>query len=465
MAHPLRKVAVPTRVRSTLRRSYTPTERIGAPGFASYSGFLQEREKDGELSGTQKYTTYSNILANTSIVAAGVRFFLNLIAKSSWKVEPANESAEAKRIAELIEDIMHDMRTPWHRVVRRAALYKFYGFGLQEWTAKRRDDGVIGYFDVEPRAQQTVEQWDTNEFGDVLGVVQRSPQDGTDIYIPREKLVYMVDDSINDTPEGLGMFRHLVKSARKLERLEQLEGWGYETDLRGIPIGRVPLQQLEEMVNAGRVTKEQAAALINPVETFVKNHIKSPTLGLMLDSATARGTGTTQAPTAYKLYDIEIIRGEDGPHKEVAQAIERLNREMARILGVEHLLLGSTSAGSFALSQDKTRSFGMIVDSANLEICQNCGRDYVEPLMRLNGWPKELKPKLRTEQIKHQDIESITSALKDMADAGAPLQPEDEAINEIRELLGLSAAKPGPAPQPQPQPEPDQPPDQPPGQE
>ena len=122
----------------------------------------------------------------------------------------------------------------------------------------------------------------------------------------------------------------------------------------------------------------------------------------------------------------------------IAQAIERLNREMARILGVEQLMLGGDGRGSMALSRDKTQSFGLIVDSTLNEMEEVVQRDYVKPLMMLNGWPEELTPRVKTEQVQHRDIEQITQALKDIAEAGAPIVPGDPAIGEIRTLLGLS---------------------------
>ncbi len=119
-------------------------------------------------------------------------------------------------------------------------------------------------------------------------------------------------------------------------------------------------------------------------------------------------------------------------------AIERINREIARILGVEHLLLGGDGKGSLALSRDKTQSFGLIVDSTLTELEFVMKNDVARVIVVLNGWPEELTPKLKTEQVQYRDIEQITQALRDMADAGAPLMPGDPAIDEIRDLLGLS---------------------------
>lgn len=416
----------------------SPYESVGAPGAIVYAGFLVEEEKDSRLIGLQKYKTYSDILANTSIVAAGVRYFLNLVGKAGWRVEPADETPEAERLAELVESIMDDMVTPWNKIVRRAAMSRLYGFSIQEWTAVRREDGAIGYKDIEPRAQKTIDRWDTDMSGNLLGVVQRRPQDGRYIYLPREKIIYIVDDSLDDNPQGLGLFRHMAKAAHRLERYELLEGWAFERDLRGTPIGRGPLAEIQRQVDQGLISAADAVALRKPIEDFIKKALRGKDTGIFLESTPYRGTGDNNTPANIRQWDVELLKGPGQGHEAVAAAIERVNRELARIMGVEHLLLGSSSSGSFALSKDKNQSFGLIVDSTLTEVKETFQTDFLDPLWLLNGWPRELKPTFKTEQIQYRDIEQVTSALEQLAKAGAPMLPGDPAVNEVRSQLGLS---------------------------
>lgn len=423
--------------------SFSPFDHLGSPGVAIYSGYVVSDEKDTRLVGQERYTTYGNMLANAAIVATGVRFFINLVAKATWRAEPADDSSEAEEKAELVEDMMGDMATPWHRVIRRAAMFRFYGFSLQEWIAKRREDGVIGYQDVEPRAQKTIERWDTDdESGAVLGVFQRNPKTSTEQYIPRAKCVYIVDDSLEDSPEGLGLFRHLAKLADRLARYELLEGWGFETDLRGIPVGRGPFTEVEKMVKAGTLSREQATAMKQPLLDFIQSHNKNPETGMLLDSMTYQTSDEKSAPSGVRQWDLELLQGTPTSAAEVAAAIQRINREMARAMGVEHLLLGEDSQGSFALSKDKTQNFGLLVDSTLKELKETFQRDWLDPIWELNGWDPATMPELKIEQVQYRDVDDLTAALERLAKAGAPLDPEDPAINEIRALLGLSDAVP-----------------------
>jgi hypothetical protein len=318
-------------------------------------------------------------------------------------------------------------------------MYRYYGFSVQEWTARKMADGTIGFKDISPRPQITIERWDVELTGKVHGVVQRSPQTSKEIYLPRHKIVYVVDDSLNDSPEGLGLFRHLAEPAKRLMHYQLLEGYGYETDLRGIPIGRAPLSQLQSKVDSGAISAEQKTLNVQPLTDFIQKHVKNPELGLMLDSLPYRTEDEKGTPGVTPQWDLQLLKGGNSASSEaVAKAIERLNRELARIMGVEHLLLGGDGKGSLALARDKTQNFALIIDSTLRELAETFEKDLLTPIWEMNGWDPDLKPEFKTEAIQYRDIEQVTGALTDMANAGAVLAPDDPAINEVRDLLGLS---------------------------
>lgn len=415
-----------------------PMATVGVPGVPIYGGFVYSNEKNPDLTGVTKYTKFSETLVNVAIVGAGVRYFLNLVAKPTWAVEPADETPEAKEAAEFVKEVMEDMETPWARVARRAAMYRFYGYSIQEWTAKQRDDGKIGFKDIAPRPQSTIEKWDTDRIGTVLGVVQRSPQNHEEIYLPRKKLVYLVDDSLSDSPEGLGIVRHIYPYAERLKVYEGLEQNAFETDLRGIPIGRAPLAALSQLVQDGTITKEQKTTWETNLTDFIENHIRDANTGLLLDSLTYQTVDEAGKPSNVKQWDLELLQGKTSGLTELAIAIKRVTRNIAILLGVEQLLLGETTGGSYALARDKTNVFFLIVDATLAELAEAFQKDFIGALWKLNGLDDKLKPTMRAESIKFRDVEQVAKALALLAKAGAPTNIADPAVNEIRELLGLS---------------------------
>lgn len=432
----------PSRVQpSTVQdRATSPASPAGVSGTVVLSGYVEDGERNPLLAGSNRYITFSNTLLNTAIVAAGTRYFLNLLSKPSWTLEPPKGVEGAELYAEKIERMIYGSQaldTPWHRVVRRGGTYRFYGFSIQEWTARRMADGTIGLGDVAARPQSTIERWDRDEHGQVYGVVQRSPSTGRDIYLPRWKTVYVVDDSISDSPEGVGLFRHIAESVRRLKVYEQLEGWGFETDLRGIPVGRAPVAALDALVKDGTITEAQKTAALSGMRGFLKGHVRRPDTAILLDSITYEDRDT-QRPSAQRKWDLELLKAESTAMPDVLRAIERLNREIARVLGVEQLLLGDNGVGSFAMAKEKNHNFAAVINGTLTELSEVYLRDLVRPIFLMNGWPLEAMPELRVDRLAFQDVEAVTSALERMSRAGATVLPDDPAVSQVRRMVGLS---------------------------
>lgn len=426
------------------RQPSRPTQMQGTPGFSVYNGYLREKQTNSALIGQERWRTYSDLLVNISIIAACVRASLNLLGRTEWSVEPAKDinggesSDEAKRLAEFAESVLHDMASPWAKVVQRAATYQFLGFSTNEWRAKRRDDGAIGLYDIRPRPQWTIERWDIDQNGKLIGVVQRVPQTGAEAYIPRGKLLYVVDDILTDMPDGTGLMRHCVEPGMRLKEYLRNEGLGFERDLRGIPVGRAPYKMLQEQVASGEITQADMDNQLAGLRDIVQLQAKTVTTGVVMDSDPYRSaTDTGETPSNVYKWGLELLKGDPKGLDEIGAAVDRLNRELARILGGEHLMLGD-GGGSRALGDSKVKNFHLQLEGVMADIADAGERDVLGPVWTLNGFPNELKPTLRYEAVQFKDVEQITAALRDLGAAGAVLAPDDPAIDEVRQLLGLS---------------------------
>lgn len=426
-----------------------PTQTIGSAATQQVGGIVFTVERNPLLVGSKRFDTYDAMLRNTTIVAAGVRLFLNLLARAEWTINPAEgeeDNPRAQEIADLAYEMMFDMSTPWSTVVRKQAMYRFQGFAIQEWTAKKRDDGAIGMLDVENRPQRSITRWNLDRSGTVQGAFQQDAN-YKEVELPRGKIIYSVDDTLTDSPEGLGLYRHLAETAHRLKNYLDLEEIAYETDLRGIPVARAPLEELRaEVDNAGPVgspehTKAEASrsAKLQPLKDFITRHIRNKKMGLLLPSATYMSQGNdTQSPSAVQKWGLELLQGESTSIEAIAAAINRLNAEMARVLGCEHLLLGSDGSGSLALAKSKVGTFYLTVTSTLSELVEVFERDWLLPLAELNGWPPELIPSLGVQDVTDQDISEIVEGLAKLAQAGATLLPSDPAVGEIYDRWGLT---------------------------
>jgi hypothetical protein len=426
-----------------LRTSAKPYSEQGVAGFAVQGGYVTTTETNANLFGARRWMKAADILSNTSIVAASVRFSLNLMSQPKWKANPPSDKPEAKAMAEFVEEVINGADTSWPRIVRRMGMYRYHGFSTQEWIAKKRDDGKVGVQSIEARPQQTIHRWDVDDNGGILGVVQIAPQTGKEIYLPRQKLLYCVDDAFTDKPDGMGWFRHLVDPFERLQKYLTLETIGFERDLSGIPIGRAPISRINQMVKDGKLTKDQAKEMVDGLKSFVKLKSKQPTTGMVMDSEPYRAkTDTGETISSVMEWGLELLTGNPSGIEALGNAIHRLMLDMALIIGTDSLLIGQSSGGrssggSRALSQDKSRNFYLTINSALGDMAEAADRDVVTPIWAMNGFPDELRPKLAVEDAAFKDVETIAKALADMATAGAILQPNDPAIDDLRQAMGL----------------------------
>lgn len=415
-----------------------PYQEMGVSGTPVYAGYTLTAEKSSKLIGQERYRTFAELLTNTSIIAAGVRYFLNIIAKPTWSVEPADQSSKAKQYAEFLEKVLfEDLHTPWSRVVRRSGTYRFHGFAIQEWTAIKRDDGKVGFVDIESRPQWTIWRWEVDEQGTVQGMWQRDPLTGRELGLPRGKVMYLVDDTLTDSPEGMGLLRHCVEPAERLQKYLQQESFGFLRDLHGIPVGRAPIDELNQAVKNKKITQAQMNEALENLKKFVSLERVDKNTAIILNSVPYLDQSDSGISYAGQLkWDVGLVGGDAPGLVPIGAAITRLNQEIARILGVEHLLLGADAAGSYALAKEKATDLYLMANSVLRDIRLQTQHDLVWPLWSLNGFPDEMMPELHTEDVSPRDVEQISRVIRDMATSGTPLQPDDEIQNYVRDMIG-----------------------------
>ncbi|RFC66461.1 hypothetical protein DYI37_03185 [Fulvimarina endophytica] len=443
-------MAIGSRIASFLginRERAKPFSEQGVSGTQIYGGWIATAERNPSLIGPNKWRTYDDIAVNCPVVAASIRYFTALVTKAAWSATASDEDSEdAKAAAEWLEKAMEAPDQSWSTIVARAVTARYYGFSVQEWAAQRRGDGTIVFRTIENRPQATVERWDLDERGSVIGIVQRAP-DGTTHYLPREKCVYLVDNLLTDAPDGLGLLRHAVEPATRLKAYQALEQQGFERDLRGIPIGYAPMGAINDALmeldgDDGEDAKKQRAGIKAPLEAmknFVTMQLKGSSTGAVLDSTPyfSAETDGSEKPSATRQWEVKLLEGPAPGLSEMREAKRDLNFEIARIFGTEGMVLGSDGSGSLALSKDRTSNLILAANSVLDDIVDAFNKDFRDPLWRLNGFDEALKPSLVAEKVDHRTVEEVTTALRDLAQAGGVMLPDDPAINHVRGLMGV----------------------------
>lgn len=424
-------------LKSFFKRNKDSSKVIGSVGYSHYSGYIDIGEKSSELTGSKRYELSREILANSSSTAASVRYFLNILSRPKWSVVSADESEESERASLIVESAIDAMPVSWSSLIESIGLYKFHGFSVLEWASKKTESGDILFSAVDVRAQYTVERWDIDDDGNILGVWQRSPQTGHELYIPRWKMIHIADTSIVDSPEGLGWFRHIVEPYTRLKELLRIEKIGYSRDLSGTPIGRAPISAINDQVRAGAMSQSDADSYIRGIENFVKMEAKAENTGMILDSKPYQDSSSDGSKTTGKdMWGIDLIESRTNNLVAIGEAVNRINKEIARIIGTENIMV---EGGSLALSKDKSANLYLHVDSALATIKETLERDFIGTLCDLNGIDRKYAPTFSVEGAAFKDAELVTSALSNLASAGAVMGPDDPAIREVRNMMGISS--------------------------
>lgn len=431
-----------------------PTKPQGSDGVLPYGGWVVGGEGHTDLVGENLYRTISRVLVETAIVAAAVRYALNLIRGVEWESQPnprASSASTAKEMADLVRDglLEADMPDPWSTHVVKQSLAAWYGFSIHNWIWGKREDGRIVYADLQHRPQHTIKRWDIRSEGEPWRGIEQHTRNGGLYYMKRSRLWYTVDKALVDQPTGCGLLRHILESARRLNRLQDLEGYAYDANLRGIPIGRAPLGELYKYAEANKGKVGDPKAFVDSetaeISRFLQSHIKTPDQGLLLDSAVY--TSNSQfglAPSGPPQWAIDLLQGDDMGLAQIALVIERINREIARVMGCEFLLMGGgdQGGGNRAMHTDKTDMFGAFLDGILMMISGTARNDLARPLVAANKGLKvaqDATPILKPAPISQGDVLTLASAAQSMKNGGAYMPPDDPIWNHIRRRMGVAA--------------------------
>lgn len=421
------------------RKQVSSFKEVGVSSTPVQAGFIVDRERNVNLKGTRKYSTYEDMMANVSIISSSVRLYADLFAKSQWKADPVDDTPKAQEYADLLQSALFNQQQTWETIVKAAGLSVFWGYAVLEMTAKKNEDGTIGFQSIEHRPCRTITRWDVDDQGNVNHFVQTAPLSGTEIAIPRSKCVYLVDKTLTDSPEGFGIFRSMAETASRLQEIQISEKIAIDRDMRGTPIGRAPLALLDEAEANGQITpeaKKQAVEHLTKMVSLVKTGERT---GIVLDSKPYESVSeTARNSTSTPQWSLDLLQSTSNGLGDVNTIIKRLNVELARIAGTEILILGSDGSGSLALASDKSKALMLRINGILKDVAGQFNRDLVTFIWSLNGWPEEMKPTLVCSEISNRDVEELATIIRDLSTAGITLSRGDEVVNEIFGMLGLT---------------------------
>lgn len=403
---------------------YTPKGRVGQRRYGGrfFEEFLPA------LQGRQGIEMYKQMAENDSVVGAILFAVEMLVRQVRFDVEPASDEERDFRAAKFVEQCMNDMSVSWQDTLSEMLSFLTYGFSYHEIVYKRRlgvrngsqssrySDGLIGWRDFPVRAQDSLVRWEYDDGDELIGMVQAAPPDFEERFIPLDKAIHLRTKSRKANPEGVSILRTCYRDYFFKKNLQETEGIGAERGAVGMPVLTPP-----EGVNIWDDDPD-SRALLSQAEELVRNVRRDNVDGVVL-------------PYGWKL---ELMSG-GGRQIDLGAIIERYDRRIAMSVLADFIMLGSNSAGSYALSSDKTELFSLALGTYLDIICDAFNTQAIPRLFDMNrrafAGLKEL-PKMVHGDVEKPDLDKLGSFIERMTGAGL-IKPNARTEKYVRRLAEL----------------------------
>ena len=412
---------------------------IGSSGLHQFGGEIQQ-DFLRQLRGKQAYANYREMADNDPVVGAMLHAIEMLIRAVDWSVEPSDDADErAVAEAEFVSSCLTDMSTSWADTLAAILGFLVYGYSYHEIVYKRRQgftkdprtrskysDGRVGWRKLPTRSQETIDRWELDPNGGIRGAYQmdpNSPKKGV-TFLPIEKCLLFRTTSKLNNPQGRSILRNAFIPWYYKRRIQEIEAIGIERDLAGLPVALVPPQLL-----SNAATSEERAAL-DAIKQIVRNVKRDEQEGIVFPLAYDPETGNPA-------YDLKLLSTGGRRQFDTDAIIGRYDQRIAMTVLADFLLLGHEAVGTQALSVSKVDLFVRSLDAFLSEIAEVFNNHAIPRLMRLNGVDEALSPTLTWSTPKSVDLGSIGSFITSLAQAGAPLFPDENLEGYLRGIAGL----------------------------
>jgi len=417
---------------------------LGIAGDNTHNGQIRADEFLPELRGRKAIRKYREMRDNDSTIGAVMYAVEQILRDVDLKVKPANDSEAAKREAQFIEEVLHDMDHTLDDHIAEALSFLSYGFAWFEVIYKRRvgptersdkkhskySDGRIGVRKIASRAPWTLNKFDVDQkTGDVNGIEQAVGFIGGRNYIPTNKSLYYRTTSLNGDPSGRSILRNAYTSYEYLNNLQAIEAIAVERELAGIPVARIPAEYLSADATPAQVQfLSGLKQVLRDVKFNEQGYIITPS-DTYLDK--------DGSPTNIRLVDIELMASNGKRNIDIDPIVRRYQHDIARSVLSEFLLLGS-QGGSYALSKSKTDLFLRALESYIQAIVDVLNKQLVERLWELNGLDYAVMPKIEAGDVAPHDLREIAAFLRNLNGANIDVSSHPEVIQDLMDIAELN---------------------------
>lgn len=402
-------------------------KQLGTSGLRRYGPYVYE-EFLPELRWPYAGKIYQEMADNDPVIGAILYLAEMLIRGTTWRVEPASNSAADKDAAEFLESCMHDMDTSWANTISEILSMLTYGFSFHEIVYKVRrgpdernpkykskySDGRIGWRRLPIRAQTSLHEWTFNKEGDVAAFVQMAEPDFNIVSIPMSKGLLFRTRVSRDNPEGKSLLRNAYRPWFFKKHFEEIEGIGIERDLAGFPVLKAP-----EDLDLWNEDDERMVALRTRAEALVASVRRDSEEGILLPHG----------------WELDLLSSGSSRQINIGETIDRYDNRIAITMLSDIILIGNNKAGSFALADTKQSMLAAALQAQLYNISDVFNDKAVPMLFSCNYFPEITEyPKIVPGQIQSPSLKEVALVLRAM---GLNIAGDLDMQNYLRSILGM----------------------------
>jgi hypothetical protein len=389
---------------------------------------LRQDEFVTQLRGRQGVKKYREMSENDAVIGAILHSMTMMIRSIEWRVE--GESDEAN---DFVRSVMFGMDDKsWEEFISDVLTMLPYGFSVFEMVPRRDKDGLIRMKKLAGRSQWTIDRFETNQNGDVLGVWQVASQ--KNVFIPYPRLLHFRTTSISGEPSGRSVLRSGYTSWRAANNIRYFEGVGIERELNGLPVVRIPSEYMAADAS------EAQKALFNQMKTIARDVKRNEQGYIILPSD--RYADEDGKQTNNLMVEFDLIASKGTRDIKTGEVILRYEQAIARSVMADFVMLGANDRGSFALSKSKAELFLKALEGYADTIAAQLNRKLLPYLWELNGMNPDTMPKIARGRVAPVDIDELGQYIQRLAMSGVDFFPDDTTENHLRDVAGLPARNP-----------------------
>lgn len=387
------------------------SSEIGQSGTYFFKGFITAEEYNIDLQGKYALQVYDVMRKSDATIHAALNVCKQPILGATWGIDPASDDPIDQEVAERAERELFGRKLVFSDTLREILTFLDFGFYIgEEVYAPTTYQGktYIGIEKIASRKQRSILKFEMDKGGD--GVTQIIPSGGM-VDIPREKLLYVVNDQEGENYYGISMLRYAYKPWKIKDGLEIMNAIALENMALGIPY-------IKKGIDGKTVDEKELQAARNRLRQQRVNeeaYLEFPA-SLEIGWMDMHGNSTKDVMPTIKYQDSQILLS----------------------VLAQFLLLGQQdSAGSRAVSADHSRLFVKALEATARIARDAIQRDVVNRWVDLNysnlqnGYPK-----LNYSGLSDEDVQTVSAAVAALMTSGAIL-PSADIENRMRQLLGL----------------------------